>query len=327
MIKKLALTISVLSVIIITLMPGCQSDSATAESSKKSIVVTYSILGSVVKELVGDNANVTVLMPNGADLHGWEPSARDIETVNKADLVVQNGLELEIGLLKTVATAVERGVNVFTASDYITVLTVGEEEFEQEEEEHHSSHNPEAEAGGEHDGDHHHEAGTSDPHLWTDPLAMKRVSAALTNTLKTDLGIDVGLRSENMLIRFNNVNQEIEEMVSEIPAVDRKLVTGHKSMGYFAHRYGFKQIGAIIPSITSQAAVSAADLAALKELIEDNQVKAIFTEIGTSPAVAKSIGQETGVRVIELATHTLPADGSYFTFIRNLTRVIVNGLK
>ena len=98
-------------------------------------------------------------------------------------------------------------------------------------------------------------------------------------------------------------------------------------MGYFAQRYGFKLVGVIIPSLSSQAGVSAADLAALKKAIQDNGVKVIFTELGTSPAVAKAIGDETGSRVVELTTHSLPADGSYFTFLRNVATVVTNGLK
>jgi ABC-type Zn uptake system ZnuABC Zn-binding protein ZnuA len=98
-------------------------------------------------------------------------------------------------------------------------------------------------------------------------------------------------------------------------------------MGYFADRYGFKIIGVIIPSLSSQAQVSAADLAALKQAVEDEHVKAIFTELGTSPAVAKAIGDETGVQVVELTTHALPSDGSYFTFMINLATVITNALK
>jgi len=72
---------------------------------------------------------------------------------------------------------------------------------------------------------------------------------------------------------------------------------------------------------------SAADLAALKRTIQENQVKVIFTELGTSPAVAKAIGDETGARVVELTTHTLPGDGSYFTFMRNMADVITGALK
>jgi len=86
-------------------------------------------------------------------------------------------------------------------------------------------------------------------------------------------------------------------------------------------------VGAIVPSLTTQAEVSASDLAALKTLIQENQVKAVFTELGTSKVVSDAIGNETGVKVISLATHTLPPDGSYFTFLRNLTQSIVGALR
>jgi zinc/manganese transport system substrate-binding protein len=86
-------------------------------------------------------------------------------------------------------------------------------------------------------------------------------------------------------------------------------------------------VGAIIPSLTSQAEVSAADLASLKTLIQENQVKVIFSELGTPVAITEAIGKETDVKVVELATHILPSDGSYFTFIRNLAQTIVENLR
>jgi zinc/manganese transport system substrate-binding protein len=115
-------------------------------------------------------------------------------------------------------------------------------------------------------------------------------------------------------------------MVNGLPASDRKLVTGHESLGYFAQRYGFKLIGAIIPSLNSQAEVSAADMAALKTAIQENQVKAIFSEIGTPTSITNAIGAETGVKVVDLATHFLPSDGSYYTFMRDLAQTIVQNL-
>ena len=81
--------------------------------------------------------------------------------------------------------------------------------------------------------------------------------------------------------RLDNLNQEITAKVEALPIADRKMVTGHESLGYFAQRYGFKLIGAILPSLTTQAEVSASELASLKQLILENQVKAIFTELGT----------------------------------------------
>jgi zinc/manganese transport system substrate-binding protein len=300
--------LSVLTVLLLFATLACQPGTGTNNSGKKSIVVTYSILGSIVKDLVGDKANVTVSMPNGLDPHEWEPSAKDIETINKADLVIENGFGLEGGMEKTLEAAKSKGVKFFTASDYITVRHVGSGE-------------------GIPSGDPDQAIGAADPHLWMDPVTMKSVVSALATSLRKDLNLDVTSQAMDIENRLDSLNAEVANTVAQIPQADRKLVTGHESMGYFAQRYSFELVGVIIPSLSSQAEVSAADLAALKKAIEDNHVKAIFTELGTSPSVAKAIGDETGVKVVELTTHALPGDGSYFTFMSNIASVIANALK
>ena len=301
----------IFAVILASILIGttaCQTKTATGTIGKKSIVVTYSILGSIVKDLVGDKANVTVSIPNGLDPHEWEPSAKDIEMINKADLVIENGLGLEGSMQKTLQVARDNGVKFFTASDYITVRHVGTGE-------------------GIPSGDPDQAIGAADPHLWMDPLNMKSIVSALAPVLMKDFGLDVSSQAAILENQLDALNSEVASTVATVPQEDRKLVTGHESMGYFAQRYGFKLVGVIVPSISSQAEVSAADLAALKTAIIDNQVKAIFTELGTSPVVSKAIGDETGVKVVELTTHALPDDGSYFTFMRNIASVITNALK
>ena len=305
--KKLTMLALYGSLIFSMLLSACQTN-APPKSSQKTIVVTYSVLGSVVKDLVGDRAMVIVSMPNGQDPHEWEPSAKDIETLTKADLIVQNGLGLEGGMEKALAQAKEANVKFFTASDHITVRHVGEGE-------------------GIPSGDPDQAVGAEDPHLWTNPLLMKSIVDALAAQVKTDLGIDLTGQAKDLDARLDSLDKEIVDIVNTLPENNRKLLTGHESMGYFAEHYGFKLVGAIIPSITSQAEVSASDLAEVKKLIADNHVKAIFTELGTPAAVSDAIGKETGVKVIELTTHSLPEDGSYFTFMRNLAKVIVDGLK
>jgi zinc/manganese transport system substrate-binding protein len=289
------------------LLSACQAN-VPAKSSQKTIVVTYSILGAVVKDLVGDKATVIVSMPNGQDPHEWEPSAKDIEMLTKADMIVQNGLGLEGGMEKALEQAKEAKVKFFTASDHITVRTVGAGE-------------------GIPTGDPDQAVGAEDPHLWTDPIAMKSIVDALAAQIKTDLGIDLADRAKDLEARLDSLNKEVMDAVNVVPQNNRKLVTGHESMGYFAQRFNLKLVGAIIPSITTQAEVSASDLAELKKLIMDNQVKAIFTELGTPKAVSEAIGKETGVKVVELTTHNVSEDGSYFTFMRNLAKVVVDGLK
>jgi len=294
--------------IISLLIAACQPALPIGLEGKKTIVVTYSILGGLINDLVGSGANVVVLIPNGQDPHEWEPSAKDIEALNKADLIVQNGLGLEGGLEKTLSLAEVQGVKTFVASDYITIRKVGQGE-------------------GIPNGGPDQMVGASDPHLWTDPISMKQVLVALEGKIKTELGLDVSVRTQYLENQLDSLNTEIATEVDNLPEANRKLVTGHDSLGYFAQRYGFKLVGAIIPSLTSQAEVSAADLASLKTLIQKNQVKVIFSELGTPVAITEAIGKETDVKVVELATHILPSDGSYFTFIRNLAQTIVENLR
>jgi zinc/manganese transport system substrate-binding protein len=287
---------------------ACTGAGASPPPEGKTIVVTYSVLGAVVKDLVGDAATVQVLMPNGADPHEWEPSAKDIETLTKADLLVENGLGLEGGMANAFAQAEAAGVKRFVASDHVTIRRVGSGEGADPED-------PDQAPGAE------------DPHLWMDPLTVRDAMNALAGQLQADLGIDVSARAKDLDARLATLNDEVAAMVAVIPDARRTLVTGHESLGYFAQRYDLRLIGAIIPSLSSSAEPSAADLAALAEKTRAAKVPAIFTELGTSPAVAEAIGEETGARVVELTTHAIPADGSYGTFMKDIATLVAENLR
>jgi len=90
--------------------------------------------------------------------------------------------------------------------------------------------------------------GVSDPHLWTDPLTMQQAVAALAVQLKTDLGVDFTPSAQLLGKQLDSLNIEITSMVNSLPEGNRKLVTGHDSLGYFADRYGLTLVGAIIPA-------------------------------------------------------------------------------
>jgi zinc/manganese transport system substrate-binding protein len=305
--KGTAVALPVIALSLAVLLAGCQK-APQAAKGKRTIVATYTVLASVVTELVGDSFEVRALIPNGQDPHEWEPSARDMEALNRADLVVTNGLGLEGGMEKALKQAANAGVRVFTASDAVQVRTVGKGE-------------------GIPSGGTEQAAGAPDPHLWMDPLSMKAVADALAARIMADFNVDVSGRARALDARLDALDAEIRALVGTIPADRRKLVTGHESMGYYARRYGFTLVGAIIPSLTTQAEVSASDMAALKRLISANGVGVVFTELGTPTAVAETLAREGGVKAVALSTHSLPQDGSYFTFERNLTTLIVGGLR
>lgn len=297
-----------IGVSLIAVSCGGSSRSANdADGQRPSIVVTYSILGAVVQEVVGDLADVAVLVPNGADPHEWQPSAKDIEKLNNADLVVVNGLGLESGLDDVIHQAADDNVQIFVATDHVKPRLVGEGE-------------------GADPTDEDQAVGAQDPHIWTDPAVMADVVEALGEALSA-LNIEVTEQAAKVSEDLLTLDHTIEKSLMAIADSDRKLVTGHESLGYFARRYNFSLIGAIIPNLSSKAEVSAADMTALKEKISSQGVHVIFTELGTSSDVADSLASDAGVEVVELSTHVLPADGSYETFMTELASTILNAIK
>ncbi len=288
-------------------LSACGSDAPTSQAgSRPRIVVTYAVLGAVVREVVGDRGEVIVLMPNGANPHEWSPSAKDVESMLNADLVIDNGLGLEGNLQDPLKEAEAKGVRLFTVADHITVRQVKTGE-------------------GVDPGDADQSPGVDDPHLWMDPLTMKQWIGPLVTVLG-EIGIDAVASGSGTERELDALNAEVEATLAGIPAGARKLVTGHESMGYFADRYGFQLIGAIVPGITSQAESSAGVLAELIDEIRAAGVPAVFTEIGTPAATAEAISSDSGAKVVELSTHNLPEDGTYRSFMLNIATTVAQAL-
>jgi zinc/manganese transport system substrate-binding protein len=307
--SRCAVALLVLAALAAPVLTACGQESAAtgAAAGRQRIVVTTTLLGAVVRPLVGTTADVQVLMPNGADPHDWEPSAKDIAALRHADVIIENGLGLEGGLQHAIGQARGAGVQVLTASDDVDVRIVGQGE-------------------GTNPDDPDQAAGAKDPHLWMDPTAM----AAVVRTVGAALvqrGIDVAARIEQVAGELDALDSRIAAILSVVPADRRKLVTGHESLGYFARHYHFVLIGAVVPSVSSQAEASAGSIAHLRDQIAKAGVPAIFTEIGTPGDVVKAIASETGARAVPLVTHVLPADGSYDTFLTDVAHTVADALK
>ena len=284
-------------------------------SEPGSVVVTTEVLGAIVSGLVGDAAEVAVLMEGGANPHTFEPSARDVERLLGADLVVSNGLGLEEGLLSVLEAAAADGVAWFEAADHISVRDL--ESGEADADDH--------EAGTDAEVDDDHANGSEDPHIWTDPLVMRDVVVALEPRL-AEVGIDVGDNVADLVAELEALDAEVAEILASVPDEDRKLVTGHRSMGYFADRYGFELIGTVIPSLSTNGEPTARELAQLISDIRDSDVPAVFAEVGTPQSVAEAVAGDSGAELVTLSTSTLPEDGSYASLLRDMATTVAGAL-
>lgn len=296
MVPKTALSLICLS----GLLPACSS-SQPAETDRPNIVVTYSILGSVVLDLVGDAADVTILIPDGQDPHDFQPSARDIETINNADIVVSNGLDFEEGLEDVLASAIDSGVSVYMIGENITVRDSDEVHAEEDVDAH----------------------GAGDPHLWLSPLSFTQALPSLTAAINKATGLSIDEAAA--IGRLTQLDNEIKEVIGNISSC--VMVSGHDEMGYFADRYECTVIGAIIPSFSTTSEATAKQIADLKVLATSNNVKAVFTGLGTPAEVSEQLASELGIAAVSLSTHYLNGAANYREFMLNLANQIAEALR
>lgn len=282
---------------------GC---SATGASDGPQVVVTTNILGDVVRNVVGDEAEVTVLMRPDADPHSFEISAREAALLREADLVVSNGLGLEEGLQRHLDGAAEVGTPGFVAGDHVDVLDYSADQ-----------------------------GGAPDPHFWTDPEQVMAVVDGLQDALSQVDGVDgsvVATQAAAYTAELEGLDAEMVAAFGTIPDERRSLVTNHHVFGYLAERFGFRVVGAVVPGGTTLASPSAADLEDLAEAIEVAAVPTIFAESSQPDRLVQVLADEAGVdvEVVELFTESLTAEGggaeTYLDMQRANTERITTGL-
>lgn len=269
---------------------GCGDGSDAAEPDPDAdlpqIVVTTTVLGDVTANVAGEDAGIEVLLPPGADPHGYQASARQVAAIDEADLVIANGLGLEEGLTDVLQAAADDGANVLEVGELLDPIPFG--------------------AAG-------HGRGDLDPHIWLDPVRMAEAARLIATELAAlEPGVDWATRAEAYAADLGDAHVEIESILSQVPAESRKLVTSHRAFGYFADRYGFEIVGVVIPGGSTLADPSSAELSSLVETIEHERVRAIFAEttepIDLAEAVAAEVGRD--VEVVELHTGSLGEPGS-----------------
>ncbi|MEU8898948.1 zinc ABC transporter substrate-binding protein AztC [Nocardia sp. NPDC048505] len=274
---------------------------------RSGIVVTTNILGDLTRAVVGDAAPVTVLMPAGADPHSFGISARQAAEIEQAGLVVHNGLGLEEGVARNVTAAAAAGVPTLSVAEQLDPLAYSSDESK----------------------------GKPDPHFWTDPRRVRKAVELISARVLELEGVDaagVHTRTAAYLAELDRLDAWMTERFASIPAERRKLVTNHHVFGYLAQRFGFTVVGAVIPSGSTLASPSAADLSNLADAIRTAGVGAIFVDSSQPDRLARVLAERAGVhvRVIGLHTESLTAPGegagSYLEMARANTEDIVRGL-
>jgi ABC-type Zn uptake system ZnuABC Zn-binding protein ZnuA len=298
----------IISLLVICLLMACSGlprQTATSVTDLPRILAVETFLGDITRHIVGDRLVVESLLPDNMDPHSYQPAPRDIIKVARSNVLIINGVGLETFLAPLLANAGGTRL-VITSSAGLT---------------------PRTDPSGEHP--------KGDPHFWLDPnYVIKYVENIRDGLTQADPsgGQIYADNAATYILQLQALDGWIKDQVKQIPTDQRQLVTNHESLGYFAARYGFKVIGSIIPSLSSEAAPTAREIANLIDQIQISKAHAIFMETGSNLNLAEQISGETNAIIItDLYIHSVSdANGPAPTYIDmmkyNVTQ-IVNALK
>jgi ABC-type Zn uptake system ZnuABC Zn-binding protein ZnuA len=301
--SRLALGLLTLS-LLLAVACGDRADSS-ARDAPLQVVTTTTVLADFATEIGGDRVGVYGVIKPNVDAHDYEPSAKDLDAMRSAQVIVRNGVDLEAWFDDT-ATASGTKATVVDASTGITIRSADEQ--------------------GDNEGD---------PHIWHDPRNAKQMVATMLAAFVAADPAGSAIYEANAArytAELDALDAEIEAKIATL--TNKKLVTNHDAFGYYVDRYGLEFVGSIIPSFESSAEVSAAELADLVDEIETQGVKAIFAESSLPSKVAKTIADEAGVKVVDgegalygdgLGTAKSPG-GTYLAMMRHNTATIVDNL-
>lgn len=255
---------------------------AFAEGERLQVVTTTSIVADIVGRIGGEDIGLASLLPLGTDPHAFEASPKDRQAISAADVVLINGLGLE-SFLQSGGLLGDIKAPLVSLSEGIQPLVPGG--------------TPSGEMKSE-----------VDPHVWTDPanvIQWARNAAEALAALDPTRAESYRQRSAAYIAELRLLEGRLQSRIDRVPINQRKLVTDHEVLGYFAARYGFSIVGAILPSPSTSAEASAKSLADLESAIRREGVRAVFVSSAVNPDLARRVADDTGARLVPLYLESL----------------------
>ncbi|MGP5323057.1 metal ABC transporter solute-binding protein, Zn/Mn family [Vreelandella titanicae] len=289
---------------------------AAMANERVQVVTSFSILADMVENVGGEHVEVTPLVAADGDAHVYSPSPGDARSLANADLVVFNGLQFE-GWMERLISASDYNGPMVTATDGIEPLS-----FAAHEEHGHDDHDEHDHGHDDHDHEEHadehagHDHGNQDPHAWQD---MHQAEVYIANIRDGLIAADADnadayrANAEQYLQEMAEVDDEIRALIDEIPA-STSVITGHDSFGYFSSAYGVTFLSPV--GLSTEADPSGASMAALVDVIEQENVKALFHENMTNQSIITQLAEETGLPIAgTLYADALAAEGEASTYL------------
>ena len=284
-----------LALLALVLIAGCSHAAARQETGGATVVATTSTLASLAAGVVGDPARVRSLVPVGASPEDYQPAPQDIEAIHSADVLVENGVNLEGWLQSDLDNARNEKLTVVVCSDGLPVR----------------------------DGN---------PHLWMDPEFARAYVRKIRDALvAADPPNATGYRRNAAAYDAQLVAlvARTHKKIATIPPAQRTMIIFHNAFLYYNARFGLRTVGVV--ELHPGAEPSPQHIAELVTLARANHVGAVFAEPEYSPKLVEALAQSAGIKTVENlyddSVGTDPKVADYIGMIDYDTDTIVNALK
>ncbi|MDW0359066.1 zinc ABC transporter substrate-binding protein [Halomonas venusta] len=290
---------------------------AAVADDRVQVVTSFSILADMVENVGGEHVDVTSLVGPDGDAHVYSPSPGDARALASADMVVFNGLLFEGWMERLIESSDYTGALV-TATNGIQPRAFAKHDHQEHSHEEHSHDDHDHDHGhDDHDHGHHdHEHGDDDPHAWQD---MQQARVYVANIRDGLIEADSAnaesyqANAERYLAAIDEADREIRELLSDIPA-SASVITGHDSFGYFSSAYGVNFLAPV--GLSTEVEPSGASMAALVDVIEQENVQALFHESMTNQAIINQLAEETRLPIAgTLYADALASEGEASTYL------------
>jgi len=285
--------------------PSFNSEISTTENSKLQVITSATFLYEFSQNVGKEMIDVTLLVPMGADPHDWEPTIRDREKLQKADVIIVNGIGYE-HWLGSFDSNDNQGILVDTSNGISTL------DFEK-----HDDHAKEDDHDGHEEEDkHNHE--DLDPHIWLNPVYAQLQVKNIANTLSNSDPTNKNYYQSNAAIYNKELDLLDSKIRTELSGCKTDFITFHNAFSYFSEEYGLTQ-HTIISSNDSHGEVTPQTLENIISLARELNIKVIFAEESTSTKTSQVIADEIGGKVLVLSPLEIVSDESYVEkMIQNL---------
>lgn len=313
--KKIFLIIILIAIIAgVGVIIGVQQTKKTEDNGKLNIVVTSFPSYDFVKQIAGDNVNLTFLLEPGVEAHGYEPTASDLITIQDADCFIYIGGEMEQWSEKVIPTLNTEKTKLICLTDIVDTML--EKEVN----------------GAEHN--HEHEESAFDEHIWSSPANAIKMAEYLKDIiieLDNENAETYTKNAENYVTEIKLVQSEIQEIVENRKR--NRLVFGDRMpMQYFIEEFGL-EVSAAFSGCTTETEVSLQTMAYLIDLVKKEQIPVVlYIELGDGK-IAKAICEQTGAEPVQIQTlHNISKEDfengeTYVSLMRRNIQVLKKALQ